>query len=186
MNTRWIAAAAAACALGLLAVPMMLRSAERISGPQAVTAADAKSDGKSCSAEGTANLDLTLKDMNGASVRLADYKGKVILLNFWGTWCPPCQAEIPDLIKAYEAHRDAGFVVLGMTIDDTAEDMRAYAAARKVTYPLLMMQDDVEQAYGPIVGVPMSFFIARDGSICKKHFGPVTYDQVEREIKALL
>ena len=157
-----------------------------MSGPQGAASASGKGDGKSCSAEGTANLDLTLKDMNGASVRLADYKGKVILLNFWGTWCPPCQAEIPDLIKAYETHRDEGFVVLGMTIDDTAEEMRAYAAARKVSYPLLMMQDDVEQAYGPIVGVPMSLFIARDGSICSKHFGPVTYDQVEREIKALL
>lgn len=186
MNTRWIMAAAAACAVALLAVPMMLKSAERASGPQAADLKPVKSHGKSCSAEGTANLDLTMKDMNGASVRLADYKGKVLLLNFWGTWCPPCQAEIPDLIKAYETHKDEGFVVLGMTIDDTAEDMRAYAAARKVTYPLLLMQDDVDQAYGPIVGVPMSFFIARDGSVCKRHFGPVTFDQVEREIKALL
>ena len=186
MKTRWIAAAAAVFAVALLAVPMMLKSAERASGRQAAGLKPVASHGKSCSADGVANLDLTLKDMNGASVKLADYKGKVILMNFWGTWCPPCQAEIPDLIKAYEAHKAEGFVVLGMTIDDTPEVMQAYAAARKVTYPLLLMQDDVEEAYGPIVGVPMSFFIARDGSMCKKHFGPVTLEQVEREIKALL
>ncbi len=63
--------------------------------------------------EGTANLDLTFKDMNGAEVRLADYKGKVILLNVWATWCGPCELEIPELVEAYSKYKDQGVVVLG-------------------------------------------------------------------------
>jgi hypothetical protein len=73
-----------------------------------------------------------------------------------------------------------------MSIDDSAETLRAYAPQKRMTYPILLMQDDVEQAYGPIVGVPITFFIGRDGTIGRKHFGPVTKDQVEQEIKALL
>ncbi len=103
MKSRWIAAAASACAVALLVVPMMLKSAapgEELHGtPNPV---------------GTANLDLTLKDMHGADVRLADYKGKVIILNFWATWCGPCQTEIPDLVRTYAEYKDQGVVVLGV------------------------------------------------------------------------
>jgi peroxiredoxin len=77
-------------------------------------------------------------------------------------------------------------VVLGVSIDDTAETLRAYAPQKKMTYPVLLMQDDVDQAYGPIYGVPVTFFIGRDGMISRKHFGPVTKEQVDQEIKALL
>jgi peroxiredoxin len=124
--------------------------------------------------------------MNGASVRLADYKGKVIVLNFWATWCGPCQLEVPDLVQAYAEYQDKGVVVLGVSIDDTAETLRAYAKEKKMTYPVLLMQDDVDQAFGPIFGVPVTFFIGRDGTIAGKHFGAVTKEQVDQEIKTLL
>jgi thiol-disulfide isomerase/thioredoxin len=180
MTSRWIAVGAAACAVALLTVPWMIKGARTLpSAPAASSAAPAAK-------REVAKLDLTVKDMNGASVRLADYKGKVILLNFWATWCGPCQAEIPELVQTYADYKDKGVVILGMSIDDTADTLRAYAAQKKMVYPVLLMQDDVDQAYGPILGVPITFFIGRDGTISKKHFGPVTKEQVDQEIKALL
>jgi peroxiredoxin len=180
-TSRWIAAGAAACAVALLTVPWMLRSA-RVAPPQA----EAVTTSASSTERGPANLNLTVKDMNGASVRLADYKGQVIVLNFWATWCGPCQAEIPELVRTYAEYRKQGVVVLGVSIDDTPETLRAYAPQKKMTYPVLLMQDDVDQAYGPIFGVPITFFIGRDGMISRKHCGPVTREQVDQEIKALL
>jgi peroxiredoxin len=141
---------------------------------------------KTAKGEGAANLDLTLKDMNGVAVRLADYKGQVIVLNFWATWCGPCQAEIPELVSTYAQYKDKGVVVLGVSIDDSAETLRAYAPQKQMNYPVLLMQNDVDEAYGPIFGVPITFFIGRDGTISRKHFGPVSKEQVDREIEALL
>jgi thiol-disulfide isomerase/thioredoxin len=179
MKSRWIAAGAAACAIALLVVPWMLRSdaAPNSAGTPAVPN----------KAEGTAaNLGLTLQDMNGNAVRFADYKGKVIVLNVWATWCGPCQVEIPELVEAYTKYRDQGVVVLGVSLDDTAEMLREYAPTKQMNYPLLLMQDDFDDAYGPIFGVPITFFIGRDGTIGRRHFGPVSKEQLDREIKALL
>lgn len=178
MKSRWIAAVAAACALALLIVPWMLRPDAAV--PAAGTPAPEKTEGK------PANLDLTLKDMHGKDVRLADYKGDVILLNVWATWCGPCQLEIPELVETYAKYKDKGVVVLGVSLDDTAEMLREYAPKKQMNYPLLLMQDDFDEAYGPIFGVPITFFIGRDGTIVRRHFGPVSKEQVDREIKALL
>jgi cytochrome c biogenesis protein CcmG, thiol:disulfide interchange protein DsbE len=184
MTSRWIAAGAAACAVALLTVPWMLRGAARPEPAAVATGAAPASE--SPSKGEPAKLDLTVKDMNGAAVRLADYKGKVIVLNFWATWCGPCEAEIPELVRTYAEYKDRGVVVLGVSIDDTADTLRAYAPQKHMTYPVLLMQDDVDQAYGPIFGVPVTFFIGRDGTISRKHFGPVTRTQLDDEIKALL
>ena len=179
MKSRWIAAAAAACAIALLVVPWMLRSGAAPSSP-GTPAAPSKAEGRA------ANLELTLQDMNGHAVRFADYKGQVIVLNVWATWCGPCQIEIPELVEAYTKYRDQGVVVLGVSLDDTAEMLREYAPTKEMNYPLLLMQDDFDEAYGPIFGVPITFFIGRDGTISRRHFGPVSKEQLDREIKALL
>ena len=176
MKTKWIIGVFAALALGVLTLPILLESD---GGEHAVGSGV-------CKSEGPANLDLAMKDMNGADVKLADYKGKVILLNFWATWCPPCLVEIPEFQKVYDEQKDQGFVVLGVSTDDTAEQLRAFAADRKVTYPLLLITPQVEDAYGPLFGLPTSLIIARDGSVCKRHFGPMSKEQLEKEIKPLL
>ena len=179
LKSRWIAAGAAACAIALLVVPWMLRS-DAAPNSAGSPAAPNKMEGTA------ANLDLTLQDMNGNAVRFADYKGKVIVLNVWATWCGPCQVEIPELVEAYTKYRDQGVVVLGVSLDDTAEMLREYAPTKQMNYPLLLMQDDFDGAYGPIFGVPITFFIGRDGTISRRHFGPVSKEQLDREIKALL
>jgi len=181
MNSRWIIAGAAALALGILTLPMLRGGTETIGGRRTTV-----SKSQTCDATGTAKLDFVLKDMNNASVNLAAYKGKVVLLNFWATWCGPCKQEIPAFVDLYDQYKDKGFVVLGVSIDDTPEQLRTFTREWRMQYPVLQMQSDIESAYGPFFGVPTSFFIARDGSICTKHLGPATKEQFEQEIKALL
>jgi thiol-disulfide isomerase/thioredoxin len=134
-----------------------------------------------------ARLDFTLKDMHGADVRLESFKGKVILLNFWATWCGPCKAEIPSLVELQQQYGD-DLVVLGYSVDDPPEKMRPYAAQYKINYPLLVGngREDIQNAYGVLGVVPVSVIIGRDGKIAKKHSGIATKAQFEREIKALL
>ena len=135
----------------------------------------------------SAPLHFTLKDMHGADVALASYKGKVIVLNFWATWCGPCKAEIPDLVELQAKYRD-DLVVLGFSVDDTPDKMKPYAEQYKINYPLLVGdgRDDVQDAYGPLWGIPVSVIIDREGKIAKKHSGIASKEQFEREITPLL
>jgi thiol-disulfide isomerase/thioredoxin len=134
-----------------------------------------------------AALDITLKDMNGADVHLASFKGKVLLINFWATWCGPCKAEIPDLV-ALQKQYGQDLQVLGISVDDDAKDMQPYAESFQMNYPVLVgkEREDVEKAYGPFLGIPQSFVVGRDGKICYKHAGIASKAKFEQEIKSLL
>jgi thiol-disulfide isomerase/thioredoxin len=125
--------------------------------------------------------------MHGVDVHLASFKGKVILLNFWATWCGPCRAEIPSLVELQEQY-SGDLVILGLSVDDTAEKLLPYAAEFKMNYPVLVGngREDVQEAFGPLFGIPVSVIIGRDGVIAKKHSGIATKEQIEREIKTLL
>ena len=183
MTTRWIVAGIAAIVGGALAVPMILSGGDgHTQGPVSV----AGSGAPGCQSDKKADYNFTLKDMNGADVRLADYKGKVVLLNFWGTWCPPCRAEIPDLIKLVEAHKSRGFEVLGLAQQDTPEELRAFATQFKMNYPSLLSTEQIEESFGPMWAVPTSILIDRHGSICMKHMGQVSKEQLEKAIEPLL
>ena len=186
MTTRWVAAAAASIVGGLLAVPMILGNGESVRMQETQPMASHERANPGCQAEKKADLNYTLKDMNGADVRLSDFKSKVLLINFWGTWCAPCRAEIPELIKIAAKYKDKGVVVLGLAQQDTPEDLRAFAAEHKMNYPSLLSTEAVEEAFGPMWAVPMSFIIDRAGSICFKHIGPVTMPQVEKALQPLL
>ena len=130
----------------------------------------------------------TLKDMNGADVSFATYKGKPIVVNLWATWCGPCRLEMPQLIDLYATFKDRGLVVLGISIDDTPEQIRPFAEEFKVTYPLLVGRDhpDVLHALGYSGPVPISLFIRRDGTIAERVIGIATTASMERRILALL
>ena len=181
----WMAMGAVALALGLLWAASDLSSppAEEPSGSEAplIGEDDTKAVGKD------AQLGYTLKDMNGADVRLASYAGKIILLNFWATWCHPCKDEIPDLITLQDQYKN-DIVVLGFSIDDTPEDLKEYAAKYKINYPVLVGagHENIQEAYGPMWAVPVTVIIGRDGKIAKKQVGIRSLEQFEREIKRLL
>ena len=179
----WLAMTLVAVALGLLWISTedvhIDEQGIRVENPGEPE--DAEAAGKA------APLGYTLKDMHGVDVSLASFKGKVIIVNFWATWCGPCKVEIPDLVALQEQYRD-DLVVLGVSVDDTAEQMRPYAAEYKINYPLLVAKDrqDFQDAYGPLWGIPVSVIVGRDGRIAKKHSGIASREQFEREIKALL
>jgi peroxiredoxin len=180
---RWIVTAAAGVALALFAMPLLLGRPTPVADPGAT------SSGSTCPARtGPAKLDFTVKDMHGADVRIADFKGKVILLNYWATWCGPCKVEIPDLVALYDQYKDQGFVILGVSQDDDPETLRSFASSYKMKYPILVGRDQPEllDAQGPLWGLPTTYLIGRDGSICGKHLGPASKKDFEREIKTLL
>jgi thiol-disulfide isomerase/thioredoxin len=134
-----------------------------------------------------APLDYTLKDMDGFDVSLESFKGKVILINFWATWCGPCKAEIPDLVELQTAYTN-DLVVLGVSVDDTPEQMRPYAEQYQMNYPVLVAngRDDFKDAYGPLWGIPVSVIVDRLGRVHIRHAGIGTYEQFEQEILELL
>jgi thiol-disulfide isomerase/thioredoxin len=144
--------------------------------------------GAACEANAKpANLDFVLKDLDGNDVKLSSFKGKVILLNFWATWCGPCKAEIPGFVELQDKYRK-DLVVVGYDVDDTAEKARPFVAEYKMNYPVLLGlgREDVQDAFGPIWGIPASFLISRDGKVCKRHMGIAPKETFEKEIKALL
>ena len=185
MKPRWVMAGAAALSLALLTLPSLRQN---VGGESVRTQGDAGGAAKqaSCEAEGRATYDFVLKNEFNAPVKLADLKGKVAIVNFWATWCGPCKTEIPDFVKLYDEYKDKGLVIVGISIDDSAEQLQAFMKEYKMNYPVVQMTPDVESAWGPFYGYPTSFIVARDGSICTKHLGPATKEQFEREIKALL
>jgi thiol-disulfide isomerase/thioredoxin len=135
-----------------------------------------------------ANLDFTLKDMNGKEVNLASFRGKPIILNFWATWCGPCKAEIPALIQLADQYRSEQLTVLGVSVDDSPEDLKRFAAEYKMNYPVLvgLGQDAFQEKYDAVVMIPITWFIKPDGTVLRKHQGPATKDWLETQIKAMV
>jgi thiol-disulfide isomerase/thioredoxin len=174
--------------LGALVLLMLIPDQGPVDPNAPPPAADGgEDDGDGILVGKNAPLHFTLKDMHGDDVVLSSYKGKVIILNFWATWCGPCKAEIPDLVTLQQQYRD-DLVVLGFSVDDTPEKMKPYAAEYKINYPLLVGngREDVQDAYGPLWGIPVSVIIDREGKIARKHSGIASREQFEREIKPLL
>ena len=115
--------------------------------------------------------DFSLKDLSGQTVTLEQYRGKVVLLDFWATWCPPCRMTIPMLIKLQDKYRDDGLVILGISIDDpqqiTDKDLRYFIKMNKINYPVLRYNQKVMKDYfeGERVSIPTMFVVDRNGKI---------------------
>ncbi|MFN8060621.1 MAG: TlpA disulfide reductase family protein [Vicinamibacterales bacterium] len=180
----WIVAGFAALGLGLAAIPFIpMGSALGTETVEAETAA-----GASCEGTPQPAKDFTLKDVAGKDVKLSDLKGKVVVLNFWATWCGPCKVEIPAFVELQDKYRGQGVVFLGLSVDDPVEKLKPFVDQYKINYPILLGDghDDVQEAFGPIYGIPVTILIGRDGKICRRHMGIAAKEQVERDIKGML
>ena len=121
-------------------------------------------------------------------MKLSSLKGKVILLDFWATWCEPCNFEIPWFAEFQTKYGRRGFQAVGVSVDDTVEKLKPYVAKYKMNYPVLLglNHDDIQNAYGPLWGIPVTALISRDGKICAKHSGLSSKQNFQKEIETLL
>src|SRR5687767_13961890 len=135
-QARWISMLAAAAALALFMFPLAGTdgAVDEMLVSEELKAAEAQTCDKDAK---DAPLNYTMKDMNGVYVKLSAFKGKVILLNFWATWCGPCKAEIPGFVELQQRYAK-DLVVLGLSVDDTVEKLKPYAAQYKINYPILV------------------------------------------------
>lgn len=172
MSRTHVAAASAALAL-------LLASCSR---PSSSPTGDLKSQ-----AERKAAPNFSLKDADGNAVNLADYRGKVVLVNFWATWCGPCEAEIPWFIEFEKKYKDQGFAVLGVSMDDDGwKSVRPYIASHKINYRIMIGSEVVSQQFGEIESLPTSFVLDREGRIASNHVGLVDKVDYQNEIVKLL
>lgn len=140
--------------------------------------------------------DLKLKDLDGKEVSLADLKGKVVLVNFWATWCDPCREEIPWLIEMQAKYGSRGFTVVGVAMDDEGKSAVAPFVAKErfdvrgqqlpMSYPIWLGSDDAADQFGGILGYPTSFLISKDGKQVEKYQGLLNYDQLVKDIESQL
>lgn len=139
--------------------------------------------------------DVTFKDLQGKDVTLAGFKGKVVLVNFWGTWCEPCRGEIPILIGLQEKYGPKGFTLLGAATNDEEKTVDAFVhntqfnvGGQQMTmnYPIVMGTDDISTKFGGLLGMPTSFLITRDGKIAKRYIGSLNENQIVKDVESQL
>ena len=145
-----------------------------------------------CDAEaGQADLDYTLRDLDNEKVKLSDFRGRVLVLDFWATWCTVCKTQIPSFVDLQSRYGADGLQLVGISVDDTLDLLEPYVAEYKMNYPVLQGRihddlDDLLDAYGPVGILPTAVVIGRDGKICRIHEGAEAKEVFEREILALL
>lgn len=146
--------------------------------------------GKKQAMKGDEAPDFTLSDLNGSDVRLSDLRGKVVLIEFWATWCPPCRESIPAMNEIYKRYNEKGLVILGISVDkgqNVAEDIRAFVKEYSILYPVLIDSKNINNLYG-VYSIPTTFLIDKDGKVILKNIGfsPELEDKLSKEIERLL
>lgn len=128
----------------------------------------------------------TLKGLDGKDVALSSLKGKVVLLNFWATWCGPCKKEIPWFVEFQKQHQAKGLVVLGVSADDDVKEVQDFLKSVTVNYPIVMGTEATMKQYGGVESLPTSFLIDRQGRVAGVHTGLVERAEYVRDLEALL
>jgi cytochrome c biogenesis protein CcmG/thiol:disulfide interchange protein DsbE len=133
---------------------------------------------------GDYNNDFTLKDLDGVEVSLSDFSGKIIVLNFWATWCPPCREEIPDFIEVNNEYKDRGVQFLGVSNEDV-ETIKDFVEKNGINYPILVDRSNITNDWG-IRAIPTTFILSSDGTVLFKNVGMLTKSQLEAAIEDAL
>ena len=129
--------------------------------------------------------DLNLKDLHGNITKLSDFKGKVVIINFWATWCIPCKEEMPELVAIYQKYREKGLVIIGISLDTRIEKLPPFIKQFGITYPTLLGNTKIVERWG-IRGIPMTFVINQKGRVFEYYNGPVKMASLEKVIGQLL
>ncbi len=139
---------------------------------------------------------VSVKDLSDKNVTLADYQGKVVLVNFWATWCEPCRVEIPWLIEMQDKYGPKGFTVIGIAMDDEGKPVVAPFVAKErydvngqklpMNYPIVIGNENVAEKFGGLLGYPTSVLISRDGKVLKRTTGLISYDEISKSIEGAL
>jgi peroxiredoxin len=137
-------------------------------------------------ASGNVAPEFTVTDLDGRKLSLSDYKGKVVLLDFWATWCTPCREEIPHFVEMQNKYGPQGFQVIGVSMDDDAKPVREYYEKYKLNYPVALGDDKLAERFGGVLGLPVNFVIDREGRIQTKHLGATNVATFDDEVSKLL
>lgn len=129
---------------------------------------------------------LTGKTLDGKTASLSDYKGQVVLVDFWATWCGPCLAEIPELVKLQTDLGPKGFVVLGVSMDEEASEVLPFAKAKKINYPVILNGGETAPKGWVVPGLPTAYLIGRDGTVLLRQFGSKSLEKLASDVQAAL
>ena len=131
--------------------------------------------------------DFTLKDVHNEDVQLSEFKGKVVLLNFWATWCGPCKIEMPWFVEFQRTYKDRGFSVIAVSMDEEGWDIvRPFTEELKLNFPVVIGNDEMAEEFGGVEALPTTFIIDKEGRIAATHQGLVSKGDYEDEIESLL
>jgi peroxiredoxin len=168
-------------AAGTIAAVALLASCSKTSTAHASETADAQH------ADRKPAPDFTLQDANGTPIKLSDYHGKAVLLNFWATWCGPCGLEIPWFTEFQQQYKSKGLEIVGVSMDEEGwKAIKPYIAEHKINYRILLGNDSVSQLYGGVDSLPTTFIIGRDGKVSYVHVGLAGKNQYQKEIENVL
>ncbi len=131
--------------------------------------------------------DFLLKTSSGKSIALSKLKGKIVVVNFWATWCGPCRAEIPGFIEVYQKYRSKGLEIVGISLDQGGwNDVEPFVKKFNISYPVVLGNEHVAEQYGNIDAIPTTFIIDKNGKIVNRHIGYLKKEDFEKEIKSYL